>query len=95
MEALSLDQKKDIVKKVLRSPQFVQSLSSLTQAIRDGGLPSISDALGIEVENGGFIKRGGVPMGQGEAVEKFLEGIRRTVEKDMQRENEEGKMDTD
>ncbi|KAL8839413.1 MAG: hypothetical protein Q9170_001752 [Blastenia crenularia] len=45
MEALSLDQKKDILRKVLRSPQFQQSLSSLTSAIHDGGLPSIRQYL--------------------------------------------------
>jgi hypothetical protein len=32
MEALSLDQKKDILRKTLRSPQFSQSLGSLTMA---------------------------------------------------------------
>ncbi|KAL9607816.1 MAG: hypothetical protein Q9167_007310 [Letrouitia subvulpina] len=87
MATLSLDQKKDILRRVLRSPQFVQSLDSLTQAIRGGGLPGISDALGLEVENGGYIRRGGVPLGQGEAVEKFIDGVRRKVEK----EREEGK----
>ncbi|KAI4181970.1 MAG: hypothetical protein L6R41_006283, partial [Letrouitia leprolyta] len=41
LEALSLDQKKEILRKVLRSPQFHQNLSSLTSALRDGGLPGI------------------------------------------------------
>lgn len=63
MEALSISQKRDILRKVLRSPQFTQSLGSLTHALRDGGLPSISEALDIPVENGGFLKRGGVPVG--------------------------------
>ena len=94
MEALSLDQKRDILRKVLRSPQFHQSLSSLTVAIRDGGLPSIGDALGIPVENGGYIKKGGgVPLGGGEAVEAFIDGVKRAVEKG--KEDEESKMDTD
>ncbi|KAL8986881.1 MAG: hypothetical protein Q9177_003865 [Variospora cf. flavescens] len=99
IEALSLDQKKEILRKVLRSPQFHQSLSSLTHAIRDGGLPSISDALGIPVENGGYLKKGGtVPLGGGDAVEAFLKGARLSVEKDMEKiekEDGEGKMDTD
>ncbi|KAI9814413.1 MAG: hypothetical protein M1827_003269 [Pycnora praestabilis] len=86
LHALSLDQKKDILRKVLRSPQFSQSLGSLTVALRDGGLPSVSEALGIKVERGGFVGRGGVPLGGGEAVEAFLEGVKRTVE-----EEEEGK----
>ncbi|KAL8974502.1 MAG: hypothetical protein Q9197_001264 [Variospora fuerteventurae] len=99
IEALSLDQKKEILRKVLRSPQFHQSLSSLTHAISDGGLPSISDALGIPVENGGYLKKGGtVPLGGGDAVEAFLKGARLSVEKDMEKiekEDGEGKMDTD
>jgi 26S proteasome regulatory subunit N13 len=77
--SLDLDQKKDILRRVLRSPQFTQSLGSLTVALRDGGLPSISEALKIQVENGGFVRRGGVPLGGGDAVEAFLEGIRRHV----------------
>lgn len=93
IEALSLDQKKQILRKVLRSPQFSQSLGSLTAALRDGGVPSISEALTIPVENGGFIRRGGVPLGGGEAVEAFLKGVKASVEK--KDEIEEGRMDTD
>ena len=77
LEALSLDQKKDILRKVLRSPQFLQSSSSLTSALRDGGLPSVSEALRIPVKNGGYIRSGGgVPMGGGDAIEAFLNGIK-------------------
>ncbi|KAJ5628093.1 26S proteasome complex ubiquitin receptorsubunit Rpn13 [Penicillium lividum] len=87
--SLDLTQKKDILRKVLRSPQFTQSLASLTVALRDGGLPSISEALQIPVANGGFMRRGGVPLGGGDAVEAFLDGVRQYVKKD------ESKMDTD
>jgi len=80
LEALSLDQKKAILKRVLRSPQFHQSLGSLTFALRDGGLPSIADALGIKVANGGLVKGGSIPLGGGDAVEAFVEGVRKTVE---------------
>ncbi|KKZ68576.1 hypothetical protein EMCG_01025 [[Emmonsia] crescens] len=93
MQALTLEQKRDILRRVLRSPQFTQSLGSLTVALRDGGLPSISDALNIKVENGGFMRRGGVPLGGGDAVRAFLEGVKRHVE-----EKEHGgqdKMETD
>ena len=90
-EALSVGQKREILRKVLRSPQFTQSLGSLTHAIRDGGLPSISEALGIPVENGGFLKRGSVPVGGGEAVEAFVNGVRDVVEK---KGNESSQMDT-
>ena len=90
VEALSMAQKREILRKVLRSPQFTQSLASLTHALRDGGLPSISEALGIPVENGGFTRRGGVPLGGGEAVEAFVEGVKAAVEKDK---DEGAKMD--
>jgi hypothetical protein len=97
MEALSLDQKKDILRKVLRSPQFSQSLGSLTVALRDGGLPSVSEALGIELQNGGYMRRGGVPIGGGEAIEAFLAGVKKTVEKedDNKTRDDGGQMDTE
>ena len=81
IEALPIDEKKNILKRVLRSPQFHQSLGSLTMAIRDGGLPSIADALGVKVQNGGVVRGGSVPLGGGEAVEAFVEGVRKAVEK--------------
>lgn len=79
---LTLTQKKDLVKKVLRSPQFSQSLASLTFALRDGGLPSIGEALNIPLQNGGYMRRGGVPLGGGEAVEAFLTGVKNSVEQE-------------
>lgn len=79
MLSLDISQKKNILRKVLHSPQFMQSLASLTVALRDGGLPSISEALKIPVENGGFLRRGGVPLGGGDAVKAFLEGARGLV----------------
>ena len=92
MMSLSTEQKKDILRKVLRSPQFSQSLGSLTMAIRDGGLPTISDALKIKVANGGFVPRGAVPLGGGEAVEAFIEGIRNSIDEE---EQEGDTMETD
>lgn len=90
---LDSSQKKNILRKVLHSPQFVQSLSSLTVALRDGGLPSVSEALKIPVKNGGFLRRGGVPLGGGDAVKAFLEGARSHVkEKGSEQENH---METD
>ncbi|KAK5159968.1 hypothetical protein LTS14_002074 [Recurvomyces mirabilis] len=82
IDALSSDQKKDILKKALRSPQFTQSLGSLTVALRDGGLPMIGEALGLKVRNGGVIRGGSLPVGGGEAVEAFVEGVRATVEEE-------------
>jgi 26S proteasome regulatory subunit N13 len=49
--------------------------------LRDGGLPSISEALDINVQNGGFMRRGGVPLGGGDAVEAFLNGVKDQVKK--------------
>lgn len=92
-DALSLEQKKAVLRRVLRSPQFSQSLTSLTIALRDGGLPSISEALNITVQNGGFMRRGGVPLGGGDAVEAFLDGVKDHVQKDGSQAKDE--MDTD
>ena len=95
LEALNLDQKKEILRKVLRSPQFSQSLGSLTQALRDGGLPTISEALHVPVSQGGYIKQGsGVPMGGGDAVEAFVEGIKSDVDK-KNGDDSQGQMETD
>jgi 26S proteasome regulatory subunit N13 len=81
IEALSTDQKKAIIKRIFHSPQLQQSLGSLTVALRDGGLPMIGDALGLDVEHGGSIRGGTMPLGGGEAVEAFVNGVKRTVEK--------------
>lgn len=91
-QAVTLEQKKNILRRVLRSPQFTQSLSSLTMALRDGGLPSLSEALSITVRNGGFMRRGGVPLGGGDAVEAFLDGVKEHVEKEESTEKND--MDT-
>ena len=93
IEALNLDQKKEILRKVLRSPQFSQSLSSLTGALQEGGLPSISEALKIPVKDGGYINRGGVPLGGGDAVEGFLNGVKASVSQEEAKDVES--METD
>ncbi|RMZ83881.1 hypothetical protein DV737_g1423, partial [Chaetothyriales sp. CBS 132003] len=80
VSTLSLDQKKDILRRVLRSPQFIQSLASLTIALRDGGLPTVSGALDIPVKNNGYMRRGGVPLGGGEAVEAFVDGVKEAMD---------------
>ena len=85
IQALSIEQKRDILKRVLRSPQLSQSLGSLTVALRDGGLPSISEALKVKIENGGFMRRGGMPLGGGEAVEAFLTGVKNDVEEEKRK----------
>jgi hypothetical protein len=76
---LNIDQKRTVLKKVLRSPQFHQALGSLTMALRDGGLPSVAEALRIKVENGGYMRGGAMPLGGGEAVEAFVNGVKKTA----------------
>ncbi|RDA84439.1 hypothetical protein CP532_2129 [Ophiocordyceps camponoti-leonardi (nom. inval.)] len=67
-QSLSLNGKRDLLKKVLRSPQFYQALGSLTTALRDGGLPGVADALGFGVENGGYVKDSNMPLGGNQAI---------------------------
>lgn len=81
--SLSLEDKRSLLKKVLRSPQFHQALGSLTMALRDGGLPSIAEALGVRVENGGYLRSGGMPLGGGQAVQSFIDGVKRTVKEEQ------------
>lgn len=88
--SLSQEDKREVLKRVVTSPQMRQSLGSLTVALRDGGLPNVSSALKIDVQNGGFMRGGGMPLGGGEAVKAFVEGVKRTVEK----EKSEDDMDT-
>lgn len=78
--SLGQEEKRDVLKRVVTSPQMRQSLGSLTVALRDGGLPNVSQALKIDVQNGGFIRGGGMPLGGGEAVKAFVEGVKKTVE---------------
>lgn len=58
----------------------MQSLSGLTTALRDGGLPMIAEALGVAVKDGGMVVGGKVPLGGGSAVRGFVEGVRLGVE---------------
>ena len=79
--SMSLEAKKSLVKKVLRSPQFHQGLVAISKALYDGGLPGISDALGVEVENNGYMKNMPMPVGGGQALEAFVDGVKNTVQK--------------
>ena len=51
-----------------------------------------SEALNIPVKNGGYMRRGGVPLGGGEAVEVFLDGVKDAV-KDKEKKDDD-QMDT-
>ncbi|KAI9691833.1 MAG: hypothetical protein M1822_007905 [Bathelium mastoideum] len=83
LEALSVGQKKDILRRVLRSPQMTQSMASLTVALRDGGLPTVSEALKLKVENGGYIRGGSMPLGGAQAINAFLEGLKKVAEEEQ------------
>jgi hypothetical protein len=93
-EALSVGQKKELLTRVFRSPQLYQSLGSLTMALRDGGLPMVADALGVKVENGGLIRGGNMPLGEGAAIEAFLNGVKKTVKDEDKDGQGGGGMDT-
>lgn len=92
LQTLDQEQKRDVIKRVVTSPQMRQSLGSLTVALRDGGLPNVSQALKIDVQNGGYMRGGGMPLGGGDAVKAFVEGVKKTVEKEKEDEDED--MDT-
>lgn len=47
----------------------------------------IGEALGLKVENGGLIRGGSMPLGGGNAVEAFVQGVRKTVEKEEKNQN--------
>ncbi|KAB8748964.1 hypothetical protein FH972_026515 [Carpinus fangiana] len=80
-DELDIEQQKDLLRRVLRSPQFHQALAQITQALRDGGLPAIAGAVGIEVEGNGYYNAAaGIPMNGGKAVKAFLEGAKKSVD---------------
>ena len=60
---------------------FLQSLQTISRALTEGGLPSVAEALGIEVENGGAIRGGAAPLGGGDAIEAFVNGVKKAVQK--------------
>ncbi|PWW76599.1 adhesion regulating molecule [Tuber magnatum] len=79
----TLAQKKEVIRKVLHSPQFSQSLVSLSVALRDGGMRGISDSLGVRLDPG--------EEGAGsDSVTTFVEAIKREEEK-----KEDSNMDID
>lgn len=49
----------------------------------------IGEALGLKVANGGLMKGGSMPLGGGQAVQGFVEGVRRTVEEEGKEKGQE------
>ncbi|CAN9311246.1 unnamed protein product [Alternaria alternata] len=82
IQTLSRDEKIEVLQRVLRAPQLRAALGSLTEALKTGALPTVSQALKIDVENGGYMRGGGMPLGGPDAVKAFLEGVKKTVEKE-------------
>jgi len=76
--AMDLSEKRRLVVRVLRSPQFQQSLTSLNMALREGGLPDVAAALGVKLDNGGRLP-GGMPLGGDAAIKAFVEGIKKAI----------------
>lgn len=80
VEALEPGQQRSILRRVYQSPQFSQACTSLTSALRDGGLPGVADALSVQVEQGGYLNRASaIPLTGGNAVDAFLNGIKKEV----------------
>ena len=82
ISALSEAEKRRKLERVLRSPQLTQALGSITSAIRDGGLTSVSEALGVRLEGRGVVPGTGQVVNGGAAVEVFLDAVKKASEKD-------------
>jgi len=89
LAAMAPARKRAVLARVLHGPQLAQALAALTSALREGGLPTVSAALGVRVENGGY--RGSMPLGGGDAVEAFVRGVERTVEEEDEEKKKSGK----
>ncbi|KAF2129539.1 hypothetical protein P153DRAFT_396799 [Dothidotthia symphoricarpi CBS 119687] len=88
MQTLDQDQKREVLKNILRAPQLRAALGSLTEALQTGALPTVSQGLQIDVANGGYMRGGGMPLGGGEAIKAFLEGVKKTAEKEKKGDDE-------
>jgi 26S proteasome regulatory subunit N13 len=80
--ALTEQQKRALLTKVVQSPQFHQSLASLTVALREGGLSSISEALGIS------IPISSAQLVGGDAVEAFVDGVKSKAKAKIDRQGD-------
>lgn len=96
MQTLDREDKIEVLKKILRAPQLRAALGSLTEALKTGALPTVAQGLKIDVENGGYMRGGAMPLGGDDAVKAFVEGVKRTVENedDDDEDDDEEEMDT-
>ncbi|KAF3045736.1 hypothetical protein E8E11_007884 [Didymella keratinophila] len=80
VQTMGQAEKREVVQQILRAPQLKAALGSLTEALKTGALPTVAQALNIDVEHDGYMRGGAMPLGGGDAVKAFLEGVKRTVE---------------
>jgi 26S proteasome regulatory subunit N13 len=80
VQTMGQDEKREVIQAIVRAPQLRAALGSLTEALRSGALPTVAQALKIDVEHGGYMRGGAMPLGGGDAVKAFLEGVKRTVQ---------------
>ncbi|KAK6520110.1 hypothetical protein TWF506_000397 [Arthrobotrys conoides] len=67
-------QEKELLRKVLHSPQFSQATATLTVALREGGLRGVADSLGVKLDLEGAGTQGG--------VEIFVSSVKKEAEKE-------------
>ncbi|KAL5114825.1 hypothetical protein ACEQ8H_007318 [Pleosporales sp. CAS-2024a] len=82
VQSMDRSEKIQVLKRILRAPQLRAALGSLTEALKTGALPTIAQGLKIDVEHGGYMRGGAMPLGGGDAVKAFLDGVKKTVEKE-------------
>jgi 26S proteasome regulatory subunit N13 len=87
VQTMGQAEKREVVQQLLRAPQLKAALGSLTEALKTGALPTVAQALNIDVEHGGYMRGGAMPLGGGDAVKAFLEGVKRTVEDEDEDDN--------
>ena len=78
---LSMRLKKEMLLKVLRSPQLCQSLDSLSVALRGGGLLSVSEALDINLNNDLALENAMNNTSSLSPFQIFLNGIKSSIKK--------------
>ncbi|KAF3932795.1 hypothetical protein ABW19_dt0207784 [Dactylella cylindrospora] len=67
-------EEKELLKKVLHSPQFSQATAMLTVALREGGLRGVADSLGVKLDLANAGAQGG--------VEIFVDSVKKEAEKE-------------
>ncbi|KAF3916072.1 hypothetical protein ABW21_db0208483 [Orbilia brochopaga] len=75
-------EEKELLRRVIHSPQFMQATGVLTVALREGGLKGVADSLGVKLD----LANAGTQTG----VEIFVASVKKAVEE----ENEDADGDT-